>query len=86
MRSDARYQDEAGTALNIVKGGVMSDQSRHGAGDIAHEMGEHEREARERDADEQDPGTGVEDPESDARTAKPAPPESASTGKLGGGT
>lgn len=62
----------------------MSDQS--GAGDTAREMREHEREARERDVDEQDPESRREDAETDARGAKPAPPESMPTGKLGGGT
>jgi hypothetical protein len=41
--------------------------------------------ARERDADERDPATGV-DEEADARAAKPAPPGSTATGELGGGT
>jgi hypothetical protein len=62
----------------------MSDQS--GAGDMAREMREHEREARERDVDEQGPGTGGEDSEAGERPAKPAPPETTPTGKLGGGT
>jgi hypothetical protein len=62
----------------------MSDQS--GAGDIAREMREHEREARERDVDERDPETEREDADTDARAAKPAPPETTPTGKLGGGT
>ncbi len=64
----------------------MSEQSGRGAGDIAQEMREHEREARERDDDERDPATGVEDADADARTAKPAPPGTAATGELGGGT
>ena len=64
----------------------MSEQSGQGAGDIAHEMREHEREARERDDDERDSPTGVEDPDADASTVKPAPPGTAATGELGGGT
>jgi hypothetical protein len=62
----------------------MSEQSGRDAGDIAREMQEHEREARERDDDERDSATGVEDP--DARTGKPAPPGTTPTGELGGGT
>jgi hypothetical protein len=64
----------------------MSEQAGRDAGDIAEEMQEHEREARERDADERDPATGVQDPDTDAQTAKPAPPGTAATGELGGGT
>jgi hypothetical protein len=64
----------------------MSEQSGRDAGDIAQEMREHEREARERDDDERDSATGVEDPDADARTAKPAPPGTTPTGELGGGT
>ena len=64
----------------------MSEQSGRDAGDIAQEMLEHEREARERDDDERDSATGVEDPDADARTGKPAPPGTTPTGELGGGT
>jgi hypothetical protein len=64
----------------------MSEQSGHDASDTAREMREHEREARERDVDEEDPATGVEDEDIDARAAKPAPPGTAATGELGGGT
>jgi hypothetical protein len=49
-------------------------------------MQQHEREARERDADERDPTTGVQDPDADAGAVKPAPPGTAPTGELGGGT
>jgi hypothetical protein len=62
----------------------MSEQSGRDAGDIAREM--QEREARERDDDERDSATGGDDPDADARTAKPAPPGTTSTGELGGGT
>jgi hypothetical protein len=64
----------------------MSEQSGHDAGDVAGEMQEHEREAREHDPNERDPVTGVEDSEADPGAAKPAPPGTAATGKLGGGT
>ena len=64
----------------------MSEQPGRDAGDMAQEMQEHEREARERVDEERDPATGVEDPDTDASTAKPAPPGTASTGELGGGT
>jgi hypothetical protein len=64
----------------------MSEQSGHDAGDVAREMQQHEREARERDADERDPTTGVQDPDADAGAVKPAPPGTAPTGELGGGT
>jgi hypothetical protein len=64
----------------------MSEQSGHDAGEVAHKMREHEREARERDVDERDPVTGVEGSETDASGAKPAPPGTAATGELGGGT
>src|SRR3954471_8120498 len=64
----------------------MSEQSGRDAGDIAQEMREHEREARERDEDGRDSATGVEDPDADATTAKPAPPGTTPTGELGGGT
>jgi hypothetical protein len=64
----------------------MSEQSGQDAGDIARDMQEHEREARERDDDERDPATGVEDPDAEPGTVKPAPPGTASTGELGGGT
>jgi hypothetical protein len=62
----------------------MSEQQ--GAGEAEREMREHEREAAARDADERDPATGVTDPESEPGTAKAAPPETAPTGELGGGT
>jgi hypothetical protein len=64
----------------------VSEQSGRDAGDIAQEMQEHEREARERDDDERDPATGVEDLDTDAHTGKPAPPGTTATGELGGGT
>jgi hypothetical protein len=64
----------------------MSEQSGRDAGDIAQEMQEHEREARERVDEERDPATGVEEPDADAGAAKPAPPGTTSTGELGGGT
>lgn len=57
-----------------------------GARDEARRMREHEREAAERDTDERDPATGVEDAESEPGTGKPAPPGTAATGELGGGT
>jgi hypothetical protein len=64
----------------------VSDQPGKGAGDTAREMREHEREARERDPDERDPALGVEDEDTDTRGGKPAPPGTAATGELGGGT
>ena len=62
----------------------MSEQQ--GAGETEREMREHAREAAARDADERDPATGVTDEESEPGTAKPAPPGTAPTGELGGGT
>jgi hypothetical protein len=64
----------------------MSDQPGQDAADTAREMREHEREALERDADERDRTTDVEDEDTDTRGGKPAPPGSAATGELGGGT
>jgi hypothetical protein len=66
----------------------MSEQAGHDAADTAREMREHEREARERDADERDPATGVADGDTadDERERRPAPPGTAPTGELGGGT
>jgi hypothetical protein len=66
----------------------MADQ-QSGAGETAREMREHEREARERDADERDPATGV-----DTETARsepdvasePAPPGNVQTGEVSGGS
>ena len=66
----------------------MSEQSGHDAADTEREMREHEREARERDADERDSATGVADADTteDERARRPAPPGTAATGELGGGT
>jgi len=65
---------------------MSEQQGAGGAGETEREMREHEREAAARDADERDPATGVGDPESEPGTAKPAPPGTAATGELGGGT
>ena len=62
----------------------MSDQGN--AAETEREMREHEREAAARDADENDPATGVTDAESEPGTAKPAPPGTTATGERGGGT
>jgi hypothetical protein len=61
-------------------------QEGDGAGETAREMREHEREARERDPDERDPGRRAAERDGEAEADKPAPPGSASTGELGGGT
>jgi hypothetical protein len=68
----------------------MSDQHSGDAGETAREMREHEREARERDADERDPATGV-DTESTGGAepdvaSEPAPPGNVQTGEVSGGS
>jgi hypothetical protein len=66
----------------------MSEQGTGGgdAADTERAMREHEREARERDADERNPATrGGEGGEDIDVASEPAPPGSASTGEVSGG-